>query len=130
MDAELLVSAQSLHHVDVVGPPLASYSQQSRDGYGLETFVLDWEAEQARCPQGHLSVHWRPGHDVSGDAVIRIRFDRAPCRACEVRALCTWAKDAPVNSQCGLKRNMRRSKPPARGNRRRSSGQYALRAAR
>jgi transposase len=95
VDAELLVSAQSLHHVDVVGPPLASYSHQSRDGYGLETFVLDWEAEQARCPQGHLSVNWRPGHDVSGDAVIRIRFDRATCRACEVRSLCTWAKDAP-----------------------------------
>jgi transposase len=97
VDAELLVTAQSQHHIDVVGPPLASYSRQSQDGqgYGLEVFVLDWEAEQARCPQGHLSINWRPGHDVSGDPVIRIRFDRATCRACEVRSSCTWAKDAP-----------------------------------
>ncbi len=95
VDADLLVSAQSQHHIDVVGPPLASYSHASRTGYGLETFVLDWEAEQVRCPQGHLSVNWRPGHDVSGDLAIRIRFNRATCRACEVRSLCTTAKDAP-----------------------------------
>jgi transposase len=95
VDAELLVTAQSQHDIDVVGPPLASNSPQSRVGYGLEAFGLDWEAEQARCPQGHLSVNWRPGHDVSGDAVIRIRFDGATCRACEARALCTRAKDAP-----------------------------------
>ncbi len=97
VDAELLVTAQSRHHIDVVGPPLASYSHQSQSGhgYGLEAFVLDWEAEQARCPQGHLNVNWRPGHDVSGDAVIRIRFDRATCWACEARALCTRAQDAP-----------------------------------
>ncbi len=97
VDAELLVTAQSQHHIDVVGPPLGSYSHQSRagHGYGLEAFGLDWEAEQACCPQGHLSVNWRPGHDVSGDPVIRIRFDRATCRACEVRSGCTTAKDAP-----------------------------------
>ena len=97
MDAELLVTAQSRYHIDVVGPPLASYSWQSQagQGYGLEAFILDWEAEQARGPQGHLNVNWQPGHDVSGDAVIRIRFDRATCRACERRSLCTRAKDAP-----------------------------------
>ncbi len=79
----------------MVGPPLASSSYASRTGYGLDAFALDWEAEQARCPQGHLSVNWRPGHDVSGDPVIRIRFNRAACRDCEVRPLCTQAKDAP-----------------------------------
>jgi transposase len=67
VDAELLVTAQSRYDMDVVGPPLASNSPQSRVGYGLEAFGLDWEGEQARCPQGHLSVNWRPGHDVSGD---------------------------------------------------------------
>ncbi len=97
VNAALLVTAQSQYHIDVVGPPMASYSPQSQSGqgYGLESFGLDWEAEQARCPQGHLSVNWRPGRYVSGDRVIRIRFDRATCRACEARALCTRAKDAP-----------------------------------
>jgi len=97
VDAELLVTAHSQHHIDVVGPPLASYSWQSQSGqgYGLEAFILDWDAEQARCPQGHLSVNWRLGHDVSGDPVIRIRFDGGTCRGCEMRAVCTRAKDAP-----------------------------------
>jgi transposase len=57
--------------------------------------VIDWEAKQARCPQGHWSIKWTPGRDVSGDPVVRIRFDAATCRACPVRQVCTWAKDAP-----------------------------------
>ena len=61
----------------------------------MQAFVLDWEAQQAHCPQGHASVNWRPGRDVSGDPVIRIRFDRATCRVCPTRQACTWAKDAP-----------------------------------
>jgi transposase len=61
----------------------------------LQAFVIDWEAQQARCPQGHPSIHWRPGHDVSGDPMIRIRFDGATCRACPARRACTSAKDAP-----------------------------------
>jgi len=40
-------------------------------------------------------VKWTPGHDVSGDPVVRIRFDRATCRVCPTRQACTWAKDAP-----------------------------------
>jgi len=40
-------------------------------------------------------VHWRPGHDVSGDPVVRIRFDGATCRACPTRKPCTSAQTAP-----------------------------------
>jgi transposase len=32
---------------------------------------------------------------VSGDPVIRIRFDGSTCRACPARRACTSAKDAP-----------------------------------
>jgi transposase len=97
VDAGLLVTAQTQHQIDVVGPPFGSYSRQQREGegYDLQAFVIDWEAQQARCPQGHTSVHWRPGHDVSGDPAIRIRFDRPTCRACPARRACTSAKDAP-----------------------------------
>lgn len=41
------------------------------------------------------SVQWTPGQDVSGDPVVRIRFDRATCRVCPTRQACTGAKDAP-----------------------------------
>jgi transposase len=97
VDADLLVTAQTQHQIDVVGPPFGSYSRQRRagQGYDLQAFVIDWEAQQARCPQGHTSVHWRPGHDVSGDPVIRIRFDGATCRACPTRLACTSARGAP-----------------------------------
>jgi transposase len=96
VDADFLVTAQQ-HQVDVVGPPFGSYSWQHKiaQGYDLQAFVLDWDAHQARCPQGHTSVKWTPGHDVSGDPVFRIRFDKATCRACPTRHVCTTAKEAP-----------------------------------
>jgi transposase len=97
VDADLLVTAQTPHQIDVVGPPFGSYSRQRREGkgYDLQAFAIDWEAQQARCPQGHSSVHWRPGYNVSGDPVIRIRFDGATCRACPTRPECTSAQAAP-----------------------------------
>jgi transposase len=97
VDADLLVTAQTMHQIDVVGPPFGSYSRQRRagQGYDLQAFVLDWDAQQAHCPQGYTSVNWRPGHDVSGDPVIRIRFDGATCRACPTRLACTSARGAP-----------------------------------
>jgi transposase len=97
VDAELLVTAQTPHQIDVIGPPFGSYSRQWRAGEGddLQAFVLDWEAQQAHCPQGHPSVNWGPGRDVSGDPVIRIRFDGATCLACPSRRACTSAQAAP-----------------------------------
>jgi len=97
VDADLLVTAHTQHQIDVVGPPFGSYSHQRRagQGYDLSAFVIDWEAQQARCPQGRTSIRWTPGQDVSGDPVVRIRFHAATCRACPVRQACTQAKDAP-----------------------------------
>ena len=52
VDADLLVTAQTHHQIDVVGPPLGSYSWQHQieKGYDLQAFVLDWDAQQAHCP--------------------------------------------------------------------------------
>jgi transposase len=104
VDADLLVTAQTQHQIDVIGPPFGSYSRQRREGrgYDLQAFVIEWEAQQARCPQGQTSVHWRPGHNVSGDPVIRIRFDGATCRVCPTRQACTSARDAPRQLTIGL----------------------------
>jgi len=97
VDADFLVTAQRQHQIDVVGPPFGSYSWQHQigQGYDLQAFVIDWEVAQAHCPQGQTSVKWTPGRDVSGDPVVRIRFDRATCRVCPTRQVCTTAKDAP-----------------------------------
>jgi len=97
VDADLLVTAHTQHQIDVVGPPFGSYSQQRRagQGYDLSAFVIDGETQHARCPQGHTSIRWTPGRDVSGDPVVRIRFHAATCRTCPVRSACTQAKEAP-----------------------------------
>jgi transposase len=97
VDADLLVTARVQHQIDVVGPPFGSYSHQRRagQGYDLSAFVIDWEVQQARCPQGQTSIRWTPGRDVSGDPVVRIRFHGPTCRACPVRPACTQAKGAP-----------------------------------
>ena len=94
--ADVLVSAQQ-QQIDVVGPPLGSSSRQQRDGqgYDLHAFAIDWEAQQAQCPQGQRSVKWTPGQSQTGEAVIRIRFARATCRACPTRQACTSSPEAP-----------------------------------
>ena len=101
VDADFLVTAQQ-HQIDVVGPPFGSYSWQHKiaHGYDLQAFVLDWDAHQAHCPQGHTSVKWTPGHDVSGDPVFRIRFDGPPvapvppvrCAPCRLEARAILSK--------------------------------------
>jgi len=67
VDADLLVTAQTQHQIDVMGPPFGSYSRQRREGrgYDLQAFIIDWEAQQARCPPGHSSINWRPGVESS-----------------------------------------------------------------
>ena len=59
------------HQVEVVGPTFGSHSHQrmAGQGYDLSAFMLDWQAHQARCPQGQTSVKWTPGRDVSGNPV-------------------------------------------------------------
>jgi transposase len=96
MIADLLVSGPSKHQIDVVGPPLSSSSRQNREnqGYDLHSFVIDWEAQQATCPQGHRSVKWSPGHSPWGHPVVRIRFHKATCLACAMRSACTSSKEA------------------------------------
>jgi hypothetical protein len=116
MDVNGLRLLAEWHEVKTSG----SYSRQHQAGQGddLQAFVLDWEAQQARCPQGQTSVHWRPGRDVSGDPVIRIRFDGPICRACPARPARTTAKGAPrqltVRPQVECPGIMSTNTPPAR----------------
>jgi transposase len=131
VDADLLVTAQTPHQIDVVGPPFGSYRRPWREAQGddLQAFVIDGEAQRARCPQGHSRVHWRPGHKVSGDPVIRIRFDGATCRACPTRRECTSAQAAP--RQLTVSPQVHHEALPAARQRQETpqfKAQYALRA--
>ena len=49
---------------------------------------MDWQTQQVRCPQGHLSQNWCAGH-THGEEVIRVSFSAVTCQACPVKELCT-----------------------------------------
>jgi hypothetical protein len=93
VDAELLVASQTEYGVDLVGPTGKDYRWQTREqtGYALRDFSLDWEHEQARCPQGHSSSSWTPTK-TRGQEVIKVKFAYTTCGACPVRSQCTQAK--------------------------------------
>src|SRR5256714_2505391 len=60
-------------------------------GYALTDFSIDWEREQARCPQGQISSSWTPTRTRNQD-VIKIKFGYATCGGCPVRSQCTQSR--------------------------------------
>jgi transposase len=66
-----------------------SWQERERTGYAVADFVLDWQGQVARCPQGHRSVGWTQPLDRSKLPTVVIRFASATCRSCAVRAQCT-----------------------------------------
>ena len=58
-------------------------------GFAVHDFQLDWDRHQALCPTGRTSVSWTPAVDNHATEVIKIKFSRQDCRACESRLLCT-----------------------------------------
>jgi transposase len=87
--SEHLVESQE-RQVDLVGPVREDCSWQTRAGagFGVTCFAIDWEAQQATCPQGKRSVIWYPTRDNRGVPVINIRFAHTDCVACPQRAQC------------------------------------------
>jgi transposase len=90
VDAELLVATRTAYQVDLVGPTAKDYRWQTREqtGHALRDFAIDWEHEQARCPQGHLSLSWTPAKARKQD-VIKIKCAYTTCGPCPERSQCT-----------------------------------------
>jgi transposase len=94
IDAELLVTSMREHTINLLGPVIHDPSWQAKEspGFTAAQFALDWDAEQARCPQGKVSRQWTPGVDGEGNPSIHIAFHPKDCRPCPCRAQCTKAK--------------------------------------
>lgn len=90
-EADWLLNSQRQRGVAVVGPVRANGSWQAREApsYAVTRFQLDWQRQQAICPQGQRSVSWTPYHDRAGNSVIAVKFSRPVCRCCPMRAQCT-----------------------------------------
>lgn len=88
LSGELLVS-EADKGSQLLGPVLLDTSWQQQTGYGLSAFELDWQQQQARCPQGQVSQSWRPNIGNRGEQMIQVRFAAGVCQSCEAKALCT-----------------------------------------
>ena len=93
VDAESLVASQAAYQIDLVGPTAKDYRWQAREqsGYALSDFSIDWERQQARCPQGQISSSWTPTR-TRNQEIIKIKFGYATCGGCPVRSKCTQAR--------------------------------------
>jgi transposase len=94
LDAALLVSSRTDYHVELVGPTRSDYHWQARErtGFAVEHFEIDWERQQATCPEGHTSISWTPAKDKRTNDVIKIKFSTRDCRACPSRSRCTRSR--------------------------------------
>ena len=96
-DADVLLAdggyasaANSLHAagagLDLVSPPR---QETHRGTIPAGEFVLDFERQVARCPEGHGSNRWRVGKR------LYIKFPRSVCAACPRRSECTTSPTEP-----------------------------------
>lgn len=88
VDAENLVMSQE-RDVTLIGPPPLNTTWQAKEaaGFAAEDFTVDWEAEEARCPQGERSVRWQQLQG-RGRPTIRVHFAKDVCARCPQRAKC------------------------------------------
>jgi transposase len=95
--ADHLLTSRTTHAIDLIGPLAEDHSWQAQAGNGFAAaqFVIDWERQCATCPQGHTSSQWLERQDEHDQTSIQIKFAKADCAACPVRAQCTQSKLQP-----------------------------------
>jgi transposase len=91
VDAKLLVESQRDYQVDLVGPTRRNHQWQAgqQTGFDADHFLIDWEQQEATCPEGHTSSSWTPAIDSRSNEVIKIKFSTTDCQGCPSRSLCT-----------------------------------------
>ena len=93
--APLLVSSKRDFAVDLLGPtrPDTRWQARAGNGFDVSAFTIDWEAQQAICPEGHRSTSWSPAIDRRDNDVITIQFSTGHCRRCASRPYCIQSPD-------------------------------------
>lgn len=94
MEAELIVAARDDYGIELVGPVMPDTGWQARQGTGFDQshFSIDWEAKQAKCPEGQTSNRWQERKDNAGKDAIFVYFQPRRCHACVRRTECTRAE--------------------------------------
>jgi transposase len=96
VDAQNLVNSQSLD-IQLISPVRSDSSWQAHaaQGFDVAHFAIDWDQQQATCPQGQVSTKWQPPFNRMGEDIIHVRFAKAACLACPLRTACTKAAVEP-----------------------------------
>jgi transposase len=97
VSADELVASQTTYGVDLLGPIHSNgwWQAKAAQGYDLDSFHIDWQAQTATCPQGNTSIRWNPTRTPHGQDTISIAFAFSDCPRCPVRSVCTRAKATP-----------------------------------
>jgi transposase len=88
-----LLAASAARGITLTGPLRTASTPQTRaGGHTAAMFTIDWDRQQATCPQGTLSITWCEHTASDGTDAIMVKFPQAACRACPARAQCTTAR--------------------------------------
>jgi transposase len=84
VSTRVLVNSQQRFGIEVLGPVSIDTQWQARTPSGIDAsqFVLDWEHQQATCPQGKTSTRWTGVNRKRHPNLIKIQFSTTECRAC------------------------------------------------
>ena len=98
--AQLVLDSHRRWGVALVSPLLGDHSRQARAGAGFDRagFHIDFDARQARCPQGRTSTWWNPVTQRGAPAIV-IKFAARTCRPCPVRDQCTRSTSPKIGRQ-------------------------------
>ncbi len=82
--APILVSSQQQYGIEVIGPARVDVKWQANTDQGIDVsqFRIDWDQQQATCPQGQTSISWTPAIDNRKNEVIKIKFSTKSCGIC------------------------------------------------
>jgi hypothetical protein len=78
-----LLDCREKHQVLLVSPVRGDYSHQARarNGYHRDAFAIDFDAQQATCPQGKVSTMWTEAR-YNGEDVVVVTFPASTCIPC------------------------------------------------
>jgi len=70
----------------------ADHHWQAKENFSATNFRIDWQKQQAICPEEKISSSWTPAIDGRRKEVIKIKFSTSDCGPCSSRHLCTKTK--------------------------------------
>jgi transposase len=85
-----ILACRTDHDVRLITPVRDDHSHQARakTGFDRDAFAIDFDRQQATCPQGAVSTMWNPAR-YGGEDVVVVTFPASTCIPCPVRSLCT-----------------------------------------